>query len=243
MKVRRIPRPSGMKLAPLVVAVACIGWAAVVTSIAQAGTKLYPCRPVHQQITYNGKQINFYGPLSRTRRVSCSMARAMSRYVTGHEVVPFIWRGSRWDRPTITATAEQRPDRLHGVHQRRSEDHQGNHCRAGKLEAHLAGQPVVAAPRSRRPEPLRQGGLAQRSLNARPVTSKRFPRGCPHGNAERTPSTAQSCSSSANCGSAFGRNDQCDDAVAKPVRGLRGQRRAAASWRHAERENASRRTL
>lgn len=64
---------------------------------AQARLTLRSCAPAQEQITYNGTQINFYGPLSSTRNVTCSTARAMSRYVSTHEVeAPFEWHGSRW---------------------------------------------------------------------------------------------------------------------------------------------------
>lgn len=67
--------------------------------------KLYSCSPVHRRIVYEGGPINFFGPLDRTRNVSCSTARAMSRYIVSHEVeTSFLWRGSRW------TTALARPE-------------------------------------------------------------------------------------------------------------------------------------
>jgi hypothetical protein len=95
---RRGARSVGVTIARGALAVTAVAWASVAfASSAQARVRLHSCAPAHQPIDYKGKQINFYGPLSRTWNVPCSTARAMSKYVTTHEVViPFEWRGSRW---------------------------------------------------------------------------------------------------------------------------------------------------
>ena len=67
-----------------------------------AQPKLRSCDPVVSKITYNGKRINFFGPLSATKNVPCSTARAMSQYVANHEIDGGFWfHGGFWS-PSVS---------------------------------------------------------------------------------------------------------------------------------------------
>jgi hypothetical protein len=91
--------------------------------VSAAQPRLRSCAPVVRRITHNGRRINFFGPLSATRNVLCSTARAMSSFLIMHESEGgFRFRGVRWTRrvsrprgnngPTVFTLSSSRPIRV-----------------------------------------------------------------------------------------------------------------------------------